>query len=251
MRRASIAYALSLGFVVAAMTAGCKPQEAPPPEVPSSPPLAKTPREAPSPAATATPDLPPGHPPIGGQQQMPPIGETGLPAGHPQINPANASEGEKVDAQTDFEGIRLIPPDGWQAFSPRANRGFTPIAAFVLPHVEGDTQDATARLTYFPAMKNIPVEANLNRWYGMVSQPDGRPTKDVAKVEEFENNGVKVTLVDMTGNIAGNEGLWRMMAAVIQHPQGPHFLKVAGPEKTMAKWADSVRAYLQSAEVIP
>ena len=278
MRRPSIAYALFTGLVTIGLTACCKPQEAPPPEIPQSPELAKTPEETQAqPAASPMGELPPGHPPIGGERQAqqqaaqdsglppghPPIGgqqpgqmpatnDMGLPAGHPPINPTGTtSEGAKAEAETDFDGLRLTPPEGWQPFNPASNRGFTPIAAFVLPHVEGDTEDATARLTHFPAMKNTPVEANLDRWYGQIAQPDGKPTKDVAKVEEFEANGVKVTLADMTGLIPGQgDATWRMMAAVIEHPKGPHFLKVVGPEKTMDKWADSVVQYLKSAQII-
>jgi hypothetical protein len=152
-------------------------------------------------------------------------------------------------APTSFPGIKLTPPAEWQAFD-ASGTPMAPVAAFVLPAPEGATGEAEARLTHFPNMRNMPAQDNLDRWFGQVQQPDGKPTKDAAKVETFEAGGAKITVADMTGTIGGATEQ-RMIAAIIEHPQGPHFLKVTGPQATMARWADSVTAYLKSAQVEP
>ncbi len=272
--------------------AACKQEEPPAPPKPSVAPLADTAlRKTP----TGTPQLPPGHPPIDGQQQqqpsagpIPPGAEmppdhppidgvmtgrqnasgNGLPPGHPEVGgqaqPSGGAAGgmpampgalpsgdEKLlaEAPTAFAGITLTPPAGWKAFD--AGSGpMAPVAAFLLPGAEGDA--ATARLTYFPNMRDMPqmVEMNLNRWYRQVQQPDGKATSDVATKNVFEANGATITLVDMPGTIDGTPDQ-RMIAAIIEHPQGPHFLKVAGPDATVAEWHDDVVSYLKSVELTP
>lgn len=135
---------------------------------------------------------------------------------------------------------------------------FTPKAVFVLPKVDGDDEDGEARLTHFPGMKNIPVEANLNRWYGQFTQPSGKPTSEVAVTQSFVVEGVTITLADMSGTMSTGMGgggetkpNYRMMAAIIEHPQGPHFLTVKGPAGTMERWQESVVEYLKSVKITP
>ena len=264
---------------------GCKQEEPPAPPKPSTAPLAEA-----APKATAQPQLPPGHPPINGQSSAGPIPpnakmpddhppidgvtagaqsqDKGLPAGHPPMGGAMggssnsggmpamrsalASGNEKLldEAPTQFAGITLTPPADWQPFDP-GNGPMSPVAAFVLPKAEGDETNASARLTYFPGMRNMPqmVDLNLNRWYGQVQQPDGKPTSEIAKKSVFEANGAKITLVDMPGIIDGTPDQ-RMIAAIIEHPKGPHFLKVAGPTATVERWHEAVVNYLKSATVI-
>jgi hypothetical protein len=234
--------------------AACKEKEPPPPAAPSVAPLAKAPQKAPPVDPNAS--LPPGHPPIGGN--TPPRGQApndaihgGKPSmpGMPELPDADAAKDLLDKAPTQFAGITLTPPEGWKAFD-AGQGGMAPVAAFVLTKPEGAAGDATARLTHFPGMKRIPLEMNLERWYRQVQQPDGKPTKDVAKQETFEAGGAKVTVVDMSGTIDNKPGQ-RMIAAAIEHAKGPHFLKVAGPEATVAHWRDSVMTYLKSAATQP
>jgi hypothetical protein len=259
---------------------GCEPNEPPPPPKPSAAPLAGSRPQAPSspqlppghppidqPAtAAASPsgaELPPGHPPITPQGGESAQGADGLPPGHPPITPPGGAMGgvtemppavppqvKEVEAKTQFAGLSLTPPAGWKAFD--AGSGpLAPVAAFLLERAEGDSADASARLTHFPDMRGrITLEQQLERWFGQVQQPDGRPTSEVAKTETFQVGEVVITLADMTGSIAGVPNQ-RMLAAMIVHAEGPHFLKVQGPASTVEKWYPSVLEYLKSAKVTP
>lgn len=230
----------------------CKRDEPVTPATPSLAPLAVAPTTAPGPVSpTAT--LPPGHPPIGDAataQATPPKDDVhaGVP-GMPGLPHADAERTFLDAAPTRFAGISLTPSAEWRAFDP-GNNPMGPVAAFLLPAAEGAEGAAEVRLTHYPGMKNIPLEMNLDRWYGMVVQPDGKPTKDVARLETFDAGGAHITVADMSGSISGVANQ-RMIAAAIEHEQGPHFLKVTGPEATVAQWRDSVIAYLKSAKVEP
>ena len=217
MRRVRIA-SLTVAACVG-LTGGCKPKE---PPAPSAPPQVKAPDS----------------------DSAPPI-DAAAPGEIPGPEPG--------EMPTQFVGISMTPPEGWQAFTTAAQgRSMVapPVGIFILPRVEGDQQDAMVRLTHYPKMREVSLQQNLDRWYGQVRQPDGRQTKDVAKLETFEVKGVTITLVDIPGTI-GSQPDQRMLAAVIEHPQGPHFLKVQGPEATVNKWKDSVREYLHSVQITP
>jgi len=233
-------------LAVFVLVGGCEREKPPPPETPDLPPLATQ-----KPSQTSNP--------MSGRFDPHTSGKNELPPGHPvvakQAADAKSDLLEPVEAPTKFEGIAFDPQDGWQAVSPPATSGsgFTvagPVAMFKLTRAEGDEADAIARLTYFPGMKDVPVQSQLNRWCGQVTQPDGGSTKDVAKMESWEENGVKVSLADMTGTMSSEKGTVRMIAVVIEHPKGPHFLKVVGPVDTMEKWRDSVIAYLRSGRIV-
>ena len=39
-----------------------------------------------------------------------------------------------------------------------------------------------------------------------------------------------------------------MIAAIVDHPQGPHFVKITGGVATMKRWEESIDAFLKSAQ---
>ena len=44
---------------------------------------------------------------------------------------------------------------------------------------------------------------------------------------------------------------YRMRTAVIEAPNGPYYVKLVGPAKTVAAWNDSFNAFLGSVTVVP
>ena len=90
-----------------------------------------------------------------------------------------------------------------------------------------------------------------------MAQPDGGPSKDKAKTTTLTSmSGLKITLVDVSGTYVAevtpgsaerlNKPGFRQLAAVVETPSGPHFVKVVGPARTVAKWEASVTAFLKS-----
>jgi hypothetical protein len=89
-----------------------------------------------------------------------------------------------------------------------------------------------------------------------MTQPDGRPSADVAKTSTFTSHGLNVTLVDISGTYVAevtpgssdhfNKPAFRQCAAVVETDGGPYFVKLTGPEKTVAKWNDSFTTFLRT-----
>ncbi|MFM7291043.1 MAG: hypothetical protein ACKO6B_07410, partial [Planctomycetia bacterium] len=102
------------------------------------------------------------------------------------------------------------------------------------------------------------VQANVDRWFGQFSQPDGSATKDKASTKTLKLAGCTVTLVDVSGTykdmpggpFAGGKTIerpdYRMLAAIIETPvAGSHFIKFYGPAATVAKEADGFRKMIE------
>ena len=89
-----------------------------------------------------------------------------------------------------------------------------------------------------------------------MAQPDGRESKDVAKTSSLISHGLKISLVDVTGTYVAevspgstehfNKPGFRQCAAFVDTPGGPYFVKLTGPEKTVARWQDSFSTFLKS-----
>jgi hypothetical protein len=139
-------------------------------------------------------------------------------------------------------GLTFVAPDGWkQAPSASSMR----VAEFTLPRAPGDADDAQLVVYYFGGSGGS-VEANMQRWIGQMEQPDGKPSSAVAKKESRKVNGLAVSLVDVSGTYTAemspgasthhNNAHYRMRAGVVETGKGPYFIKLVGPEKTIAKW---------------
>ena len=149
-------------------------------------------------------------------------------------------------------GLTFTAPDAWK---PRPSSSAMRVAEYVLPRASGDAEDAEVVVYYFGGQGGS-IEANIERWLGQVQQPDGRPSKAVAKRATRTVNGLEVTIVDVAGTYVAevrpgaadrfNKPGFAMRAAVVQTPRGPYFIKMTGPAQTVAKWLPSVDGMLKT-----
>jgi hypothetical protein len=136
----------------------------------------------------------------------------------------------------------LAAPEAWQQVQPRSRIVET---EFQIP---GDGDAKTGRLTVMGA--GGTVSANIDRWRGQFTQPDGSDTKDKTSVKSIKMAGCSITLVDIPGTyrdmpggpFAGGQAIqrpnYRMLAAIIETPEsGNYFLKFYGPAATVSKHA--------------
>ena len=166
-------------------------------------------------------------------------------------NPIVPSEGGIMR----LEGLILNIPSGWGSPSIKSGQ-FSKKTILALPKEEGDDQGGTVEITHFPGMKGMD-EQNIQRWLASVTRADGTPyTRETANVQVLDIGQVRLTIVDLTGTVrtsmfGPNGGLvnHRMIAAIIDHSRGPHFFKAVGASSTMAKWAQSIKTFLNSATV--
>lgn len=123
---------------------------------------------------------------------------------------------------------------------------------FAIPPAKGDK--AAGRLTMMRSGGSL--KQNIERWFGQFNQPDGKATKDVAKVSEKKINGQQVTIVDIAGTFKESMGGgpfapgktvmredYRMLGGIVQtKTAGQYFFKLYGPKKTID---DAEAAYLK------
>ena len=151
--------------------------------------------------------------------------------------------------------LKFTVPPGWIEEERTSSMR---IAQYRLTSAEGDTENASVVLYYFGQGQGGSTAANIERWVGQMKQADSRSSKEVAKEERFDVKGLKVTTVDVAGTYVAettpgngtfeNKPGYRLLAAVVETPNGPYFLKLVGPEKTVARWNESFLGFLKSFE---
>jgi len=150
--------------------------------------------------------------------------------------------------------LKYLAPSGWATKTPSSSMR---LAEWNLPKAAPDTEDGLVTLYFFGAAMGGNAQANIDRWIGQFSQPDGKASKDVAKTTTgVTASGLKMTMVDVSGTYVAevtpgstehfNKPGWRQIAALIETPGGPHFVKVVGPAATLAKWEASVTTFIKS-----
>lgn len=161
------------------------------------------------------------------------------------IQQSNASQAE----------LRFTAPAEWIKEQPASKMR---TAQYKLPKAEGDKEDASLVIYYFGPTEGGSVSANIERWISQMQQPDGASAKDKAKTESLTVNGLKVNTIDLTGTYTAemspgsterhNDPNFRLRAAVIETPKGFYYLKLVGPEKTIARWQSEVDRLIKSFE---
>lgn len=151
-------------------------------------------------------------------------------------------------ARQDLGGISVALPPGWQSVPPTSSMR---VAEYRLDGAEGEAADVS--LAVFKLGGS--VEANIERWYGQFSQPDGGPTRERARRRQKEVDGVPVSLLDIGGTFAGMGRMgsaqeprtaYRMLGAVAEGPQGLIFFKVTGPQEAIEAWAEGFDRLIDS-----
>ncbi len=231
----TVRHALLGACVLTATLVGCKRQNAPKDSLP--------------PETAETPARPTGAPPVqvgSGIQADPHRGVPGTPE---SAGPPGTAHELKL------AGLSMTVPKGWGAPTRKTGQ-FSAKTILNLPKAEGDPADGTVEITHFPGMKGMD-QRNLDRWIASVQREDGSAfTRDTAAITVSEFQHIRLTVVDLTGIVkasmfGSSSGLTdhRMISAIVDHPRGPHFVKIVGPANTMGKWATSIDAFLKSAKV--
>ncbi|MBT6725009.1 MAG: hypothetical protein HOB20_17395 [Planctomycetaceae bacterium] len=163
------------------------------------------------------------------------------------ITPAlrGAEKTKKVAAKD----IILNVPTSWKQ-SPASNNLRT--AQFAIPKVEGDKDDAEL-VVYFFGGAGGGVNANLERWSGQF-QPGGKKQK----IYKGQSKQGEYYLLDITGVYNKPIGPpinrqtnptpgYQMMAVVLMiKDKGNYFLKLTGPQKTVAAAAQALRVAIDA-----
>jgi hypothetical protein len=198
-----------------ALTAtGCREQE---PAEPAEPAPATRPMRSAEAAPGSAPVLPPSHPAI--DQQRPPAGPQWKPSDDPK--------------QARFLDFVAPKPATWIEHPPS---GLGRVANYTVPGPSGG-EAAHVVVSYFGATQGGDVEANIERWqYQFRPHADGTPQEPI--VEEFETDGMPVTLVELAGDWMKMGQTWYtpdqlFLAAIVQTPEGKVFIRFTGEAATV------------------
>ncbi len=122
---------------------------------------------------------------------------------------------------------------------------------FTYDHEDEALKDVDLVIYFFGAGQGGGTQANIDRWIG---QFEGSPE---TKIEEKELGEKKVTFLTakgtyketMGGPFSGNsvsQADYTMLAAILPSPQGDVFLKLTGPNDSVAAMKDAFDAFAAS-----
>ncbi len=183
------------------------------------------------------------------QKQAPVQGDEQLPAGHPPIEgmTPQASGGK---SPTVIAGVSYTVPGEWVDGGASGMRA----AQFQLPPVGADKAPAEVTAFYFGPKSGGGVDANIARWIGQMTEPDGSSSADKAKRENLEVDGMPLHIVSVDGTYnagsmssdAGPHEGYRMVGAIVEGPEGSVFFKLVGPKQTASEMEAGLRALVKS-----
>lgn len=172
-------------------------------------------REAPRPAASPGPELPPGHPPIDSAAALPP----------------------RAAAAKDTAPLAWTVPQGWTAEPPSSSMR---LAQYRVP---GEAGDGECVVFYFGPGEGGDAKSNAERWASQFRQPDGRSSEAAMKTSSLTVGDVKVLMVELTGTYAGGMAMGgsapaekpnsMLLGAIAEGPDANWFFKLTGPQATV------------------
>ena len=116
-------------------------------------------------------------------------------------------------------------------------------------------EDAELVVFYFGQGGAGTVDANLDRWLGQFTLPDGSPARDTAKIEHPTIAGQPATLLHIVGHyvaaaIPGRAAVDKqdqaLLAAIVSSPNGPYFFELKGGKSSVDANESQFRGLLAS-----
>lgn len=147
-------------------------------------------------------------------------------------------------------GLTFTAPPAWKS---RPAASSMRVAEFAVPRAPGDAEDGEVIIYFFGRMGGS-VDANVQRWIGQFERPRDAPAD--GNRTSFTVGSLKVTAVDVSGTYVAevrpgaaerhNKPNFRMRAAVVETPKGPHFVKFTGPANTVKAATADFDAFIKS-----
>ena len=145
-------------------------------------------------------------------------------------------------------------PTGW---SEKASTTNMRTAQFQLPANAGE--EAEVIVYHFGEAGAGSIDANIDRWLSQFQQPDGKSSRDVAKIEKATFAGGEATLVSVSGRYVAtppgggqpvDKADQSLVAAIIPSPRGPYYFRMIGSASAVQARAPEFQAALASLKVM-
>lgn len=175
----------------------------------------------------------------------PPSETSSAPAAAPAGEPAPSAAAPATGTPVNAAGLTLALPTGWQAEAPSSSMRAAQAT------IDGSAGPGQLAVFFFGPGGGGGVDANIDRWISQMESPGAAPAR-----EAFDANGLRVTSIDLSGTLKAStigsfpstdQPGYRMLAAVVEGPGGPWFLRAVGPEATIAEQRDAFIAMLRGA----
>ena len=134
----------------------------------------------------------------------------------------------------DVGAVSFKLPPGWEAQQPKSSMRRAQVNA------PGAAGPAELIVYFFGPQGAGSAAANVERWIGQFTNPDGSPVSD-AKQSEGKASTFDVTKVDVVGHYVSGMGAsvkpkadQRLLAAIVTTDGGPYYFKFLGPDTTVA-----------------
>lgn len=140
------------------------------------------------------------------------------------------------------DGLKSTTPATWVLQKPENKFR---VWQFSIPASGGDKKDAELVIFYFGPGAGGTAAANIDRWKGQFQAPEGKSIDDVSKVSQKKIGDTAITYLDINGTylykfppFAPNAKVtpmpeYRRLAVVFDSKQGPYFITLTGPAKTV------------------
>ncbi|MCR9165084.1 MAG: hypothetical protein ACE37F_21570 [Nannocystaceae bacterium] len=183
----------------------------------------------------------PGNPHGGAAPSNP---HAGMKAGAPKPAepgpPRDVTPSGEVTQETLAE-FKVAVPKEWEKGQPS---GMMRMAQWVVPGPGGDAELVVYRFKGGAG----GVDANMARWKGQFTAPEGKSIDDLAKQDEKTVGALTLHTLDVTGHYTAammpgasekhDKPDHRMLAAIVEGSGDPLFFKATGPAKTLEVWAE-------------
>ena len=165
---------------------------------------------------------------------------------------ATSAEEKKEGTPVTIDGLVSVTPGDWKAEKTPNNLRRLRLAQFRLPRAEGDKEDAELIINYFGKGSGGDLDANLPRWKAMVAPPRGKKIDDVTHIDKLKAGDVAITTVEIHGTYKGTSFApikpkpgYRMVKVYFDSQNGPFFITLVGPDKTVQKHKKGFQAWLK------
>ena len=142
-----------------------------------------------------------------------------------------------ASGKIDLGAVTIQAPKSWTFEKPRA---LMRRAQFKVPGPDGEAET----VVFFMGSAGAgSQQANIDRWIAQFTHKDGSPIGDVKPVDK-KVSGFDVTQIEVVGEYDGGmtpggqpgqaTSEQRLIAAIVGTPQGPYYIKLLGPDATVA-----------------
>jgi hypothetical protein len=182
------------------------------------------------------------------------VGTTEMGGAHPAVGtqdphggmapPQNPHVAEATAGQPDASGtidlgaISFKLPSNWEAQQPKSSMRLAQVSA------PGSKGPAELIVFFFGPQGAGTAKANVDRWIGQFTNPDGSPVSD-AKQTSSKVAGFDVTKVEVKGLYGGGMGAsgqpeepqadHALLATIVNTADGPYYFKLLGPQATVSE----------------